>query len=53
MKPDSRTGGPWFYALGLAPVIWLVLLVASSVSGDLTEVMNDLPAAVKNPFRLI
>ena len=53
MKPDNRTGGPWLYALGLIPVIWFALLIAPSVSGGLAEIMNGLPVAMKNPFKLM
>lgn len=53
MKPDNRTGGPWLYALGLIPVIWFALLIAPSVSGGLAEIMNGLPAAMNNPFKLM
>ena len=53
MKPDNKAGGPWLYALGLIPVIWFALLIAPSVSGGLTEIMNGLPAAMNNPFKLM
>ena len=53
MKPDNRTGGPWLYALGLIPVIWFALLIAPSVSGGLAEIMNGLPVAMNNPFKLM
>lgn len=53
MKPDNRTGGPWLYALGLIPVIWFALLIAPSASGGLAEIMNGLPAAMNNPFKLM
>lgn len=53
MKPDNRTGGPWLYALGLIPVIWFALLIAPSVSSGLAEIMNGLPAAMNNPFKLM
>ncbi len=33
MKPDNKTGGPWLYALGLIPAVWLALLIAPSLSG--------------------
>ena len=53
MKPDNRTGGPWLYALGLIPVIWFALLIVPSVSGGLAEIMNGLPVAMSNPFKLM
>ena len=40
MKPDNKTGGPWLYALGLIPAVWLALLVAPLSSGGLSEILR-------------
>lgn len=53
MKPDNKAGGPWFYALGLVPVIWFALLIAPAISGGLSEIVNALPAAMNNPFKIV
>ena len=53
MKPDNKTGGPWLYALGLIPVIWFALLIAPSLSGGLSEIVNALPAAMNHPFQIV
>ena len=53
MKPDNKAGGPWLYALGLVPVIWFALLIAPAISGGLSEIVNALPAAMNNPFKIV
>lgn len=53
MKPDNKTGGPWLYALGLIPVVWLALLIAPSISGGLSEILEALPAAMNDPFQIV
>ena len=53
MKPDNKTGGPWLYALGLIPAVWLALLVAPSLSGGLSEILEALPAAMNDPFQIV
>ena len=53
MKPDNKAGGPWLYALGLVPVIWFALLIAPAISGGLSEIVNVLPAAMNNPFKIV
>ena len=53
MKPDNKTGGPWLYALGLVPVVWFALLIAPSLSGGLSEIVNALPAAMNHPFQIV
>ena len=53
MKPDNRSGGPWLYALGLVPVVWLALLIAPSISGGLSEIASALPAAMNQPFQIV
>ena len=53
MKPDNKAGGPWLYALGLVPVIWFALLIAPAFSGGLSEIVNALPAAMNNPFKIV
>ena len=52
MKPDNKAGGPWLYALGLIPAVWLALLVAPSLSGGLSEILEALPAAMNHPFQI-
>lgn len=53
MKPDNKTGGPWLYALGLIPAVWLALLIAPSISGGLSEILEALPAAMNDPFQIV
>ena len=53
MKPDNKAGGPWLYALGLIPVVWFALLIAPSLSGGLSEIVNALPAAMNHPFQIV
>ena len=53
MKPDNKTGGPWLYALGLIPAVWLALLIAPSISGGLSEILETLPAAMNDPFQIV
>ena len=53
MKPDNKAGGPWLYALGLVPVICFPLLIAPAISGGLSEIVNALPAAMNNPFKIV
>ena len=53
MKPDNKAGGPWLYALGLVPVIWFALLIAPAISGGLSEIVNALPAAMNDPFKIV
>lgn len=38
------------YTLGLIPVIWAALLVAPTLSGGLPEIIENLTAAISNPF---
>ena len=52
MKPDNKTGGPWLYALGLIPAVWLALLIAPSLSGGLSEILEALPAAMNHHFQI-
>ena len=52
MKPDNKAGGPWLYALGLIPAVWLALLIAPSLSGGLSEILEALPAAMNHPFQI-
>ena len=53
MKPDNKTGGLWLYALGLIPAVWLALLIAPSLSGGLSEILEALPAAMNHPFQIV
>ena len=53
MKPDNKAGGSWLYALGLIPVVWFALLIAPSLSGGLSEIVNVLPAAMNHPFQIV
>jgi len=53
MKPDNKAGGPWLYALGLIPAVWLALLIAPSLSGGLSEILEALPAAMNHPFQIV
>ena len=53
MKPDNKAGGPWLYALGLIPVVWFALLIAPSLSGGLSDIVNALPAAMNHPFQIV
>lgn len=40
------------YTLGLIPVIWAALLVAPTLSGGLPEIIENLTAAISNPFHI-
>lgn len=35
MKPDNKTGGPWLYALGLIPAVWLSSVAALTATDEL------------------
>ena len=39
--------------MGLVPVIWFALLIAPAISGGLSEIVNALPAAMNNPFKIV
>lgn len=51
MKQDNR-----IYVIltiiGIIPVIWLALLVAPLLDGGLAKIINELPVALNNPFKI-
>ncbi|HMM06891.1 MAG TPA: type IV secretory system conjugative DNA transfer family protein [Clostridiales bacterium] len=38
---------------GVIPVVWLALLIAPSVSGGLSEILQGLPPAMDDPFHIV
>ncbi|MDD4509313.1 MAG: type IV secretory system conjugative DNA transfer family protein [Oscillospiraceae bacterium] len=52
MKQDNPRGNLLIYALGLIPVVWLGLLVAPAIKGGLPEILQNLTAAINNPFQI-
>jgi len=53
MKRDSPKQNLLMAAFGLLPVIWLGLLTAPAVAGGLAEIIQYLPIALDNPFRIV
>ncbi len=51
MKQDNR-----IYVvlsiIGIIPVIWLALLIAPLLDGGLSQIINELPTALNNPFHI-
>lgn len=51
MKQDNR-----IYVIltiiGIIPVIWFALLIAPSIDGGLTKIVNELPIALSTPFKI-
>lgn len=52
MKSDDRRARVILCLFGIVPVIWLGLLIAPALNGGLPEIMNQLPVAMNNPFRI-
>jgi type IV secretion system protein VirD4 len=42
-----------FSICGVIPVVWLALLIAPSVSGGLAQILQGLPQALDDPFRIV
>lgn len=40
------------YACGIIPVIWLGLIIAPIMGGGLSEIVNQFPKAIGNPFNI-
>ena len=52
MKNDERRTIKNLCILGIIPVGWLALLMAPFVSGGLTEIVAQFPAAMENPLHI-
>ena len=52
MKNDERRTIVFLCFLGIAPVIWLALLIAPFLSGGLTEIVSQFPVAMGQPFQI-
>lgn len=51
MKSDDNRRMAWvLLAIGIIPVLWFALLTAPFVSGGLIEIVQNLPAALNEPF---
>jgi len=50
MKRDSPKQNLILFAFGAIPVIWLALVIAPALSGELPEIMNNLTDVLDNPF---
>lgn len=52
MKRDSPKQMLVLAAFGLLPVVWAALLAAPAISGGLPQILQNLTAALNNPFRI-
>lgn len=52
MKRDNPKQTLILSAFGLIPVVWAALLAAPSVAGGLPDILNNLTAALNNPFHI-
>ncbi|MDF1494554.1 VirD4-like conjugal transfer protein, CD1115 family [Caproiciproducens sp. CPB-2] len=52
MRRDSPKQTLILAAFGLVPVVWAALLTAPSVAGGLPEILQNLTAALNNPFKI-
>lgn len=51
MKEQNKSS-KIIYVLGLAPVIWIALLIAPSFSGGMPSIIKDFPNSMDNPFSI-
>lgn len=51
MKEQNKSS-KIIYVLGLAPVIWIALLIAPSFSGGIPSIIKDFPNSMDNPFSI-
>ena len=52
MTRDNLRQTLFLSALGLIPSVWLGLLIAPAISGGLPEIIQNLTAALNNPFQI-
>jgi type IV secretion system protein VirD4 len=52
MKRDSPKQTLILAASGLIPVVWVALLAAPAVAGGLPDILQNLTAAIDNPFQI-
>jgi type IV secretion system protein VirD4 len=52
MKRDSPKQIIILAAFGLIPVVWVALLAAPAVAGGLPDILQNLTAALNNPFHI-
>jgi type IV secretion system protein VirD4 len=53
MRRDNPKQTLVIAAFGLIPVVWLALLIAPYLSGGLISILQNLTAAMNEPFRII
>ncbi len=51
MKEQNKSS-KIIYVLGLAPVVWIALLIAPSFSGGIPSIIKDFPNSMDNPFSI-
>ncbi len=52
MNQTSKTNNTVLYLFLYIPVVWAALLIAQSLGGGLPELVNNLTAALDNPFEI-
>ena len=51
--PIRKSNDTLFYLIGIAPVVWLALLLAQSLGGGLPELLRNLTSALEQPTNII
>ena len=52
MKQDDKQSAVILSVIGILPVVWLALLIVSSVKGGLPEILPKLMTVFNNPFQI-
>ena len=53
VMPIRKSNDTLFYLIGIAPVVWLALLLAQSLGGGLPELLRNLTSALEQPTNII
>ena len=51
--PIRKSNDTLFYLIGIIPVVWLALLLAQSLGGDLPELLRNLTRALEQPTNIV
>ena len=51
--PIRKSNDTLFYLIGIIPVVWLALLLAQSLGGELPELLRNLTSALEQPTNIV
>ena len=53
VMPIRKSNDTLFYLIGIIPVVWLALLLAQSLGGELPELLRNLTSALEQPTNIV